>query len=173
MFTPEDVETATDILARCRQHHLLLATAESCTGGLIGALLTAIPGSSDVFDRGFITYSNPAKSDQLGVSRELLKAEGAVSEAVARAMAKGALAHSRAKVTVAVTGIAGPGGGSAGRPVGLVHMAAASAEPDTTLAEVHHFDGDRDEVRLATVRAACRLLLRIIARSEAPLPSAN
>ncbi len=166
MFDATDLAEAETILDRCRRQRIKLATAESCTGGLIGALLTAIPGSSDVFERGFITYSNEAKTALLGVSAELLRREGAVSETVARAMAEGALARSQAQLVVAVTGIAGPGGGSAARPVGLVYMAAAMRGIDT-LAERHLFAGDRAGVRIATVRSACRLLLTILARSAA------
>lgn len=165
MFEPQDMQLAAELLDRCRQRRIRLATAESCTGGLIGGLLTAIPGSSDVVDRGYVTYSNDAKTEVLGVSADLLRREGAVTESVARAMAEGALARSRAQLVVAVTGIAGPGGGSAARPVGLVHMAAASS--GETIAEVHSFSGDRDAVRLATIRAACRLLLRTRALSAA------
>ena len=166
MFEATELAEAAAILDRCRRQGVRLATAESCTGGLIGALLTAIPGSSDVVDRGFITYSNAAKTDLLGVSAELLRREGAVNEAVARAMAEGALARSQAQLVVAVTGIAGPGGGSTARPVGLVHMAAAMRGVGT-LAERHIFPGDRQDVRMATVRAACRLLLTTLARSAA------
>lgn len=104
---------------------LRIATAESCTGGLVAGLLTAVPGSSAVVERGFVTYSNAAKTEMLGVPAELIAAQGAVSEPVARAMAEGALAHSPADVAMAITGIAGPGGGSAGKPVGLVHFGLA------------------------------------------------
>ncbi len=166
MFDATDLAEAEAILDRCRRQRIKLATAESCTGGLIGALLTAIPGSSDVFERGFITYSNEAKTALLGVSAELLRREGAVNEAVARAMAEGALARSQAQLVVAVTGIAGPGGGSAARPVGLVYMAATMRGMDT-VAERHLFAGDRTGVRIATVRSACKLLLTILARSAA------
>ena len=107
------------------QSGLKLATAESCTGGLIAAILTEVPGSSDVFERGFVTYSNEAKTELLGVPAELIEKHGAVSEEVARAMASGALGHSRADIAVAVTGVAGPGGGTTAKPVGLVHLAAA------------------------------------------------
>ncbi|QNT68254.1 CinA family protein [Defluviicoccus vanus] len=166
MFDATDLAEAEAILERCRRQRIKLATAESCTGGLIGALLTAIPGSSDVFERGFITYSNEAKTALLDVSAELLRREGAVNEAVARAMAEGALARSQAQLVVAVTGIAGPGGGSAARPVGLVYMAATMRGMDT-VAERHLFAGDRTGVRIATVRSACKLLLTILARSAA------
>ncbi len=116
---------AEEVLTAARQAGLKLATAESCTGGLVAGALTDIAGSSDVVERGFVTYSNQAKCDLLGVPVELLIAHGAVSEPVARAMAEGAVAHSAADVAVAVTGIAGPGGGTATKPVGLVHLACA------------------------------------------------
>lgn len=153
------LELAADVLDRCRQQGLRLATAESCTGGLIAGCLTAVAGSSLVFDRGFVTYSNTAKTAELGVPADLLAARGAVNEAVARAMAEGALAVAGLDVTVAVTGIAGPDGGSPGKPVGLVHFAAARSGYDT-LHERHVFAGDRQQVRSATVEAALRLLLR-------------
>lgn len=153
------LELAADVLDRCRQQGLRLATAESCTGGLIAGCLTAVAGSSLVFDRGFVTYSNTAKTAELGVPADLLAARGAVNEAVARAMAEGALAAAGLDVTVAVTGIAGPDGGSPGKPVGLVHFAAARSGCDT-LHERHVFAGDRQQVRSATVEAALRLLLR-------------
>ncbi len=134
-----------------------IVTAESCTGGLIAGCLTGIAGSSAVFERGFVTYSNEAKTEILGVPTELIAQHGAVSEPVARAMAAGALENSRAELAIAVTGIAGPGGGSRKRPVGLVHFAAASADAGTIhVREV--FAGDRDEVRLATVRRALDML---------------
>ncbi len=125
MFPPALLERAAALVAACRARGLVLATAESCTGGLVSALLTEVPGSSAAFDRGFATYSNEAKAEMLGVPPALIAAEGAVSEAVARAMAAGALARSRADVAVSVTGVAGPGGGTAAKPVGLVHFACA------------------------------------------------
>jgi nicotinamide-nucleotide amidase len=143
------------LLARCRAAGLRIATAESCTGGLIAATLTAIAGSSDVFERGFVTYANAAKVELLDVPASLLAAEGAVSEAVARCMAEGALRHSPADLAVAVTGIAGPGGGTAGKPVGLVWFGVARRGSKVrTLSRV--FPGDRSEVRRATVAEAIR-----------------
>ena len=134
-----------------------IVTAESCTGGLIAGCLTGIAGSSTVFERGFVTYSNQAKTEILGVPAELLAEHGAVSEPVVRAMAAGALKRSRAELVVAVTGIAGPGGGSAERPVGLVHFAGALGDaPAVHISEV--FAGDRDEVRLATCSRALDML---------------
>ena len=115
------------MLAAARARGLRIATAESCTGGLVAGALTAIAGSSDVFDRGFVTYSNEAKAEMLGVDPRLIETHGAVSPETAEAMAKGALAHARADIVVAVTGIAGPGGGSAQKPVGLVYFGTASA----------------------------------------------
>jgi nicotinamide-nucleotide amidase len=140
------------LLARCRAAKTMVATAESCTGGLIAASLTAIAGSSDVVERGFVTYSNEAKNELLGVPMEVIAREGAVSEAVARAMAEGALARSRAQVAVAVTGVAGPGGGTAAKPVGLVWLACAG--PRGTVARSRVFPGDRAAIRLATVAEA-------------------
>jgi nicotinamide-nucleotide amidase len=129
-----------------------LATAESCTGGMIAAACTDLAGSSTWFDRGFVTYSNEAKTDMLGVDASLIEQYGAVSEAVARAMAQGALARSCAQVALAVTGVAGPGGGSADKPVGTVWFAWAT--PVGISSEVQHFPGDRAAVRAATVRHA-------------------
>lgn len=145
------------LLAACRAGGARIATAESCTGGLIAATLTAIAGSSDVVDRGFVTYSNEAKTDLVGVPAELIQRHGAVSQPVAAAMAAGALARSRAQLAVSVTGVAGPGGGSAEKPVGLVWFGLAASGQDTrTLREV--FPGDRAEVRRATVARALALL---------------
>ncbi len=121
MFPPDLIEEAGRLIAMMRSRTLKLATAESCTGGLIAAVLTEVPGASDVLDRGFVTYSNAAKVGMLGVDFDLIMRYGAVSAEVARAMAEGALRCSAADVAVAVTGIAGPGGGTAEKPVGLVH----------------------------------------------------
>ncbi len=145
------------LLQRCREAGLMLATAESCTGGLIAAALTAIPGSSDVVDRGFVTYTNEAKAELVGVDPAAIAAHGAVSEVVARAMAEGALARSRAGIAVAVTGVAGPGGGSVAKPVGLVWFAVAR-RGGATEAVSHVFPGSRAEVRRATVAEALRLM---------------
>ena len=148
------------MLAALRSAGLMVATAESCTGGLIAGALTEIAGSSDVVDRGFVTYSNEAKTEMLGVPAGLIEAHGAVSEPVARAMAEGALARSRAGVTVSVTGVAGPGGGSADKPVGTVWF-GASRRGAGTLSERKVFSGDRSAVREATVRYALELLGRV------------
>lgn len=160
MFSPSLIAAAEKLLAEARGKALAIATAESCTGGLIAGLLTEIAGSSDVFERGFITYSNQAKEEMLGVPGAMIREHGAVSEAVARAMAEGAIRNSAAQMAVAVTGIAGPGGGSAGKPVGLVYI-AAMREGGTAIVERHLFgDIGRQQVRLATVEAALALLKR-------------
>lgn len=148
---------ATDVLDRAKVRGVMIATAESCTGGLIAGCLTEIAGSSAVVDRGFVTYSNEAKTEMLGVPAATISAVGAVSEEVARAMAEGALARSRALLTVAVTGVAGPGGGSAEKPVGLVHFGCAMQRAETLHRRVV-FDGDRSAVREVTVRTALELL---------------
>jgi len=150
--------SATALLTACRSRGLMLATAESCTGGLIIGALTDIPGSSAVVDRGFVTYSNAAKTQMLGVDPGILSRHGAVSEEVARAMADGALARSDADLAVAVTGIAGPGGGTAQKPEGLVCFALAQrGQPTTSFARAYGALG-RSEVRARTVAdalAAC------------------
>lgn len=135
-----------------------MATVESCTGGLIAAACTAVAGSSDWFERGFVTYSNAAKTDLVGAPAALIAAHGAVSEEVAHAMAQGALQHAPVQLSVAVTGIAGPGGAVPGKPVGTVWLAWATAEG--VQAELLQLGGDRAAVREATVRAALRRLLR-------------
>lgn len=153
----EDIRRLAEaVLDACRSKGLTAVTAESCTGGLIAGALTEIPGSSDVVDRGFVTYSNDAKRAVLGVPEETLAAHGAVSEPTARAMASGALSASGAGISVAVTGVAGPGGGSEAKPVGLVHFAAARGE--TVIAAHHVFPGDRGEVRYRTVKQALNMM---------------
>jgi nicotinamide-nucleotide amidase len=157
MLDPEILVQAEALLAACRAEGLTVVTAESCTGGLIAAALTAIAGSSDVVDRGFVTYSNAAKTEMLGVPAALIAAEGAVSEPVARAMAESALRHSSATLAVAVTGIAGPGGGSAAKPVGLVWFGCAQrGGAARTLRRI--FPGDRAQIRAAAVGQALALL---------------
>ncbi len=147
------------VLSACETRGIMLATAESCTGGMIAAALTDIAGSSSVVDRGFVTYSNEAKMEMLGVSSETLAAHGAVSQETALEMASGALARSRAGVAVAVTGIAGPDGGSAEKPVGLVWFGLA-LKGRAPLAQSHVFAGrDRAGVRAATVEAALDMVL--------------
>lgn len=155
--------SARALLARCKAERLTIATAESCTGGLIAAALTAIPGSSAVVDRGFVTYSNEAKTEMLGVPADLVARRGAVSADVARAMAEGALKHSKADLAVAVTGIAGPDGGSAEKPVGLVHIAAARRGGARLHEEMRYGDIGRDNVRFETVASALALLTRLLA----------
>jgi nicotinamide-nucleotide amidase len=147
-----------ELLAHLRTLGLRAATAESCTGGLVAAALTAIPGSSDVVDRGFVTYSNAAKTEMLGVPADLIATHGAVSEPVARAMAEGAVSHSDADVAVAITGIAGPGGGSDAKPVGLVHFAAARRGGGTVHLERRYGDLGRSGIRAAAVRDALELI---------------
>lgn len=152
-FEPEVLALAQDLRARA----LRVATAESCTGGLIAAACTAVAGSSDWFERGFVTYSNAAKVELLGVDGALLQAHGAVSEAVARAMAEGALQRAPVQRTVAVTGIAGPGGAVPGKPVGTVWLALARSDAPTQAWRLQ-LPGDRAAVREATVHAALRAL---------------
>ena len=147
----------TQISLRLLKHRHLLATAESCTGGMIAAACTDLSGSSQWFERGFVTYSNEAKAEMLGVPPVLIEQHGAVSEPVARAMADGALAHSRAQVSLAVTGVAGPTGGTEAKPVGTVWFAWCVG--GETHSEMQHFAGDRAAVRAATVRYALQRLL--------------
>ena len=156
---PEDIQTlARQVIETAAARGLVLVTAESCTGGLVAGALTAIAGSSAVVERGFVTYSNASKTDLLAVPADLIKAHGAVSEPVARAMARGALAGSGADLSVSVTGVAGPGGGTAEKPVGLVHFSAVG--PNGEIHAMHRFgDIGRDQVRLASVRVALGLLL--------------
>ena len=153
---------AVEVLDLCREAHLTLAIAESCTGGMIAAALTDIAGSSDVVERGFVTYADQAKTDLLGVPAALIKTQGAVSEPVARAMAAGALERSPADVAVAVTGIAGPGGATPDKRVGLVHLAAA-CRGGQVLHERHVFAGDRAQVRQSAVASALNLVRRLTA----------
>ena len=152
------VTRAAALVAACRTRGLVLATAESCTGGLVAALLTEIPGSSAVLDRGFVTYSNEAKSELIGVPAAMITAHGAVSEPVARAMAAGALAASRADAAVSITGVAGPGGGSAAKPVGLVHLAVATRDGTVRHLERNYGARGRRAVREASVADAFALL---------------
>lgn len=156
-LAPELLDCCEQLADALRRHGWMLATAESCTGGLIAATCTGLSGSSDWLDRGFVTYSNAAKTAQLGVPEALIAQHGAVSEPVARAMAEGALRYSLAQLSVAVTGVAGPTGGSADKPVGTVWFGWATPEGVTT--ERQCFPGDRDAVRLATVQHALAGLL--------------
>jgi len=158
MFDPALLARAEKLLAEARVKGLKIATAESCTGGLVAGLLTEIAGSSDVFERGFVTYSNKAKQELLGVPGALIRQHGAVSELVARAMAEGAIRHSTAQLSVAITGVAGPGGGSDEKPIGLVHITAARAGEASLHRECRFGDIGRSEVRLKSVEAALELL---------------
>ncbi|WP_395664675.1 CinA family protein [Methylocella sp.] len=158
MFETILLERAESLLALCRSKDVKLVTAESCTGGLIAALLTEIAGSSDVFERGFVTYSNAAKTDCLGVDAALISRLGAVSAEVAASMAEGALARSRADVAVSVTGIAGPGGGSAQKPVGLVYFGCLRRGREMAACERIFAGMDRAGVRKASVETALGLI---------------
>lgn len=160
MFPVDLLNEAAALLDRLRAQGLRLATAESCTGGLIAALFTEIAGSSDVVERGFVTYSNAAKTELLGVADDLLARHGAVSEPVARAMVQGALTHSHANVAVSVTGVAGPGGGTDAKPVGLVHIAALRKGGDMLHQECRFGAIGRGPIRLASVAVALQLISR-------------
>ncbi len=164
LTTPYLCGLAADLMLR---NGLKLATAESCTGGLIAAACTDLAGSSAWFERGFVTYANEAKTELLGVEAQLIEREGAVSEAVARAMALGALAHSHAQVALAVTGVAGPSGGSAAKPVGTVCF--GFAVPGQVLTEQRHFEGDRAAVRTASVRHALVRLVELLGSGQHPI----
>ena len=162
MFPERVLVLANALLEEARGKRLKIATAESCTGGLIAGALTEIPGASEVVDRGFVVYSNNAKTKLLNVRAAVIMRHGAVSEEVARAMAEGALKNSAADIAVSCTGIAGPTGGSPEKPIGLVHFAAARTG-ETTLAEECRFgDLTRGEIRMRSVEAALKLLLQIV-----------
>ena len=165
------IEEMHERLARALGHALLargmrVATAESCTGGLVAAAITAVAGGSDWFERGFVTYSNDAKCELLGVPSDVIEAEGAVSEAAARAMADGALARSQADCTLSVTGVAGPGGGTAQKPVGMVCFGWTLPTPPTAVI-TRHFDGTRSGIRAAAVDVALAGLIELL---DARLP---
>lgn len=162
MRNESDIAHAVELLRRGRTGKLTLVTAESCTAGLIAATLGAAPGASDMLERGFVTYSNESKTDVLGVPPELIASKGAVSAEVARAMAEGALKNSRADLAVAVTGIAGPDGGTAEKPVGLVHLAAARRGGARLHEERRFGDLGRQRVQAETVLAAFDLVARLI-----------
>ena len=157
MITDSLLAEAEAVIAACRAKGVTLATAESCTGGLIAATLTAIPGSSDVLERGFVTYSNESKNEMIDVPISLIQAHGAISEEVARAMAEGALRRSRATIAVSVTGIAGPGGGAEAKPVGLVCFGLAE-KAGIAISEHRILPGDRTGVRAAAVARAFALI---------------
>jgi nicotinamide-nucleotide amidase len=162
MFPADLLSRAEKLLADARAKGLKIATAESCTGGLVAGVLTEIAGSSDVFERGFVTYSNQAKQELLGVPGALIRQHGAVSEAVARAMAEGAIRNSTAQLSVAITGIAGPGGGSDEKPVGLMHITAARAGEASLHRECRFGDIGRSEIRLASVETALAMLMQLL-----------
>lgn len=149
------------VLDACRARKLMVATAESCTGGLVATCLTDIAGSSDVFERGFVTYSNRAKEEMLGVPADVIARHGAVSAETAQAMARGALRQAAAQLAVAITGIAGPGGGSPDKPVGLVHLAAAAADGKTLHRERRYGPSGRASVRQHAAREALEMLLEL------------
>ena len=157
----ELISLARELGQALERAHQLLATAESCTGGWVARVATAVPGSSNWFERGFVTYSNAAKADMLGVSTETLARDGAVSEATVRAMAEGALAHSGAQVAVAITGVAGPSGGTVDKPVGTVWLAWARVGYETR-ARRWQFEGDREAVRRRSVAVALEGLLELM-----------
>jgi nicotinamide-nucleotide amidase len=163
MFSESLLKQAEQLLAACRTRKTMLVTAESCTGGLLSSLLTEIPGSSDVFERGFITYSNQAKIQLLKVNETVLAECGAVSLEVASAMAIGALENSNGDMSVATTGIAGPGGGTDAKPVGLVYIALGGKKTGRVLAREFRFSGGRSAIRLQAVEAATALLMEHLA----------
>ena len=148
---------AKETIIACRRSALTVATAESCTGGLISSALTSVPGSSEIFDRSFITYSNEAKQDMLNISPKKLEKNGAVSKVVAKAMAEGGLKVAKTDLCVAVTGIAGPDGGTEEKPVGLVYLACARVDSET-IVEKHIFEGTRDDIRMQSAERALKLL---------------
>jgi len=172
---PQDelTERAHALLDVCRRKGLKVAAAESCTGGLLAATLTEIPGSSDVFERGFVTYSNEAKKAMLGVSPRILAMHGAVSRETAEAMARGALAHAPVELAAAITGIAGPGGAVEGKPVGLVYLAAAVRSGRLVLEERKYGDIGRAQVRRASVIEALTMLGQLAAAEEAKRTSSQ
>ena len=164
-FSQDLLSEAERLLDDYRRAGLKLVTAESCTGGLVAGCLTEIAGSSDVVERGFVTYSNEAKTEMLGVPAEMIRAHGAVSAEVAEAMVRGALDHAPADAAVSITGIAGPGGATAHKPVGLVFIGGAR-RGGTAVSERHVFPGDRSDVRTASVAAALAMLRVLLDRTE-------
>jgi len=163
MFSNEISDKAKTLLDLCHDRKLMLATVESCTGGLLAGCLTAVPGSSSVVERGYVTYSNLAKTEEVGVDPALIQRHGAVSREVAGAMAAGALRHAPVDLAAGITGVAGPGGGSAEKPVGLVYISVAAKNEAPVVTE-NHFKGDRDAVRAAAVSVALDLLIGLVAR---------
>jgi nicotinamide-nucleotide amidase len=166
MVDQQAIAAARALLDLCRGKRLTIATAESCTGGLVAGVLTDIPGSSDVLDRGFVTYSNAAKQAMLGVPAVMLEQHGAVSAETAEAMARGALAQAPVDLAVAITGIAGPGGATPGKPVGLVHFAAAARTGELRRLGRRYGDLGRSQVRSAAVNDALAMLRELAERAE-------
>jgi nicotinamide-nucleotide amidase len=158
LFPTELIELTNKLISGCRKNDLKIATAESCTGGLIAACLTSVAGSSDVFERGFNTYSNYAKSELVNIPRDVITANGAVSRIVALAMCEGALKISPVQLTVSVTGIAGPAGGTFEKPVGTVHIASARVGK-STIERSYFFPGNRNQIRLSTIEKALEMML--------------
>ena len=157
MLSKNIIESATETIKTCKSTGLMVATVESCTGGLVAGALTSVAGSSDVLDRGFVTYSNEAKHEMVGVPMQLIEAYGAVSSEVARAMAQGGVAQSNAQIAVAITGVAGPGGGTEAKPVGLVHFGCF--REDGAYALYHEvYQGDRDAVREVSILQALAMI---------------
>jgi nicotinamide-nucleotide amidase len=169
MIDQEMRDAAITLLDLCKARHLTVATAESCTGGLLAAALTDIPGSSAVVDRGFVTYTNESKQQMIGVPPPTIEKYGAVSRETAEAMAKGALTHAQVDLAVSITGIAGPGGATPGKPIGLVHFAAASRSGPLVHHEGQFGDIGRGEVRRRSVLQAMAML-RELAEKEEPAP---
>jgi len=164
MLDGQRTEQARGLIELCKERGLMIGTAESCTGGLLSACLTAVPGSSSVFERGFVTYANQAKTEMLGVGADLLAAHGAVSEPVARAMAEGVLARAPVDLAVSITGVAGPGGGSAEKPVGLVFIGYArktQTGPQVMVERCEFGEVGRNVIREQTVARALDLLIRL------------
>lgn len=173
MLDDDIVEAGKRLLAICKRKNLLVATAESCTAGLIAGTLAEIPGISSILDRGYVTYSNEAKHEMLGVSRDVLDKHGAVSRETAEAMVRGVLGHSRVHLAVSVTGIAGPDGGTAEKPVGLVHFAAASRSGKLVHAEKRYGAIGRANVRKQSVLQAFVMLHEMADGEEANPPRKN
>lgn len=159
MFPASILDIAAKLLDEARARGLHIATAESCTGGMIASAITAIAGSSEVFERGFVVYANEAKTEMLRVPADMINRHGAVSAKVARAMAEGALANSAAEIALSCTGIAGPGGGTREKPVGLVYLAVARKNRDTRYLECRFGEHSREEIRIRSVAAGLQLLL--------------
>lgn len=161
MFSTELTQLSKNLIKICKLNNIKIATAESCTGGLIAGYLTAVPGSSDIFDRGYTTYSNDSKIEMLNVPANMILSYGAVSRNVAIAMSEGALNNAPVQLTVAVTGVAGPSGGTVKKPVGTVHIACARIGK-ATITKCHLFNGNRDQIRDSTVKEAINMMLKQI-----------